>query len=118
MIKVTAKHEHPTTVTVFEHMTVPVDGSTISDRGVRFALELATGGGRISFCSVVDSEMLCVAEAEGAAIDFGPLITSLDEDAERARQSAAAQAAAAGSLRLERTSRRADPDDRGVLPRN
>jgi nucleotide-binding universal stress UspA family protein len=66
---------------VFQHITVPVDGSTTSARGVTFALELARYGGRVSFCSVVDPTLACTPVAAGAMIDPGPLLGVLDDDA-------------------------------------
>jgi len=66
---------------VFQHITVPVDGSTTSERGVTFALELARDGGRISFCSVVDPMLACAPAAVGAAFDPGAMLNVLDQDA-------------------------------------
>ncbi|MGB8265296.1 MAG: universal stress protein [Candidatus Velthaea sp.] len=81
---------------VFPCITVPVDGSTTSDRGVAFALELASGGGTVHFCSVVDEAMLCVSAAEGAAVDIGPMIATLNDDAEIFCREAVALATARG----------------------
>jgi nucleotide-binding universal stress UspA family protein len=66
---------------VFQHITVPVDGSAACERGIAFALELARGGGRLSFCSVVDPTLVCTPAAFGAAIDPGPMLGVLDDDA-------------------------------------
>ena len=66
---------------VFQHITVPVDGSTTSVRGIAFALELARDGGRVSFCSVVDPALTCVPAMQGAAFDPGPMLEVLDNDA-------------------------------------
>lgn len=66
---------------VFKHITVPVDGSTASARGIAFALELAREGGRVSFCSVVDPVLSYAPAMQGAAIDPGPMLEVLDEDA-------------------------------------
>jgi nucleotide-binding universal stress UspA family protein len=66
---------------VFKHITVPVDGSTASARGIAFALELAREGGRISFCSVVDPVLAYAPAMQGAAMDPGPMLEVLDEDA-------------------------------------
>ena len=66
---------------VFLHTTVPVDGSATSERGIAFALELAREGGRISFCSVVDAVLVCAPAMQGAALDPGPMLEVLDEDA-------------------------------------
>jgi nucleotide-binding universal stress UspA family protein len=84
---------------VFQHITVPVDGSTTSERGVAFALELARDGGRISFCSVVDPMLAYAPAAYGVALDPGPMIDVLDDDAavfcRRAQEQATNQAVAA-----------------------
>jgi nucleotide-binding universal stress UspA family protein len=66
---------------VFKHITVPVDGSTTSARGIAFALELARHGGRVSFCSVVDPVLSYAPAMQGAAMDPGPMLEVLDEDA-------------------------------------
>lgn len=66
---------------VFQHITVPVDGSTTSERGVAFALELARDGGRVSFCSVVDPALVCTPASYGASLDPGPMLGVLDDDA-------------------------------------
>ena len=67
---------------VFQHITVPVDGSTTSARGITFALELARDGGQVSFCSVVDPMLAYAPAAYGAALDPGPMIDVLDDDAD------------------------------------
>jgi nucleotide-binding universal stress UspA family protein len=66
---------------VFAHITVPVDGSTASERGVTFALELARDGGHVSVCSVVDPTLACAPAAVGAGFDPGPMLDVLDHDA-------------------------------------
>ena len=63
---------------VFKHITVPVDGSTTSARGIAFALELAREGGRVSFCSVVDPVLMYAPAMQGAAMDPGPMLEVLD----------------------------------------
>lgn len=79
----------------FAHITVPVDGSATSERGIAFALELARDGGQVSFCSVVDSALVCAPAMQGAAVDPGPMLAVLDEDAalfcRRAQDDAAKQ---------------------------
>jgi nucleotide-binding universal stress UspA family protein len=84
---------------VFQHITVPVDGSTTSERGVAFALELARDGGRVSFCSVVDPMLAYAPAAYGVALDPGPMIDVLYDDAavfcRRAQEQATNQAVAA-----------------------
>lgn len=80
----------------FATILVPVDGSTTSERGVSFALELSGGRAVLIFCSVVDPTLLCIPAAEGAGLDYGPLLRTLDEDAEIFCKEAAARAAAAG----------------------
>ncbi len=81
---------------VFKHITVPVDGSTTSDRGISFALELARDGGRVSFCSVVDPVLTYAAAVGGPAVDPGPMVEVLDEDAVVFCKRAEAQAAKFG----------------------
>jgi nucleotide-binding universal stress UspA family protein len=81
---------------VFEHVIVPVDGSSTAERGIALALELTAGGGSITFCSVVDPTVLCVPAAEVGGLDFGPLLTVLDEDAETFCRDAQAKSDAAG----------------------
>jgi nucleotide-binding universal stress UspA family protein len=66
----------------FRHMTVPVDGSATSARAVAFAIQLARGGGRLSFYSVVDPTLVCMPVAGGAAIDPVPMLTALEDDAD------------------------------------
>jgi len=66
---------------VFQHITVPIDGSTTSERGVAFALELGGTAARISFCSVVDPMLAYAPAAYGVALDPGPMIDVLDDDA-------------------------------------
>jgi nucleotide-binding universal stress UspA family protein len=65
----------------FQHITVPVDGSTTAERGVAFALELARGGGSVTFCSVVDASLACLPAGYGVAIDPGPTLVTLEDDA-------------------------------------
>lgn len=77
---------------IFKHITVPVDGSTTSERGVAFAIELARDGGRVSFCSVVDPMLVCAPAAYGIAADPGPLLDVLDDDADGFCRSAAGEA--------------------------
>ncbi len=81
---------------VFAHITVPVDGSTTSERGVAFALELARDGGRISFCSVVDPMLVCTPAAYGGSVDPGPMLEVLDDDAAAFCGYASERAAKAG----------------------
>ena len=66
---------------VFEHITVPVDGSATSERGIAFALELARESGRVSFCSVVDPVLVYTPAMQGAALDPGPMLDVLEADA-------------------------------------
>jgi nucleotide-binding universal stress UspA family protein len=66
---------------VFQHITVPVDGSATSQRGIAFALELVREGGRVSFCSVVEPMLVYASAVQGAALDPGPMLDVLDEDA-------------------------------------
>jgi nucleotide-binding universal stress UspA family protein len=80
----------------FQHITVPVDGSTASERGVAFALELARGGGVVTFCSVVDPMLVCAPAGYGVALDPGPMLQTLDDDAAEFCRRARSEAAAAG----------------------
>ncbi|GAC1582298.1 MAG: hypothetical protein NVS3B7_17670 [Candidatus Elarobacter sp.] len=66
---------------VFQHITVPVDGSTTSDRGIAFALEFAREGGRVSFCSVVDPVLACALAGQGVSFGPQPMLAVLDADA-------------------------------------
>src|SRR4030088_2927047 len=81
-----AQHSHrPATIGLmrpaFQHITVPVDGSTTSARGIAFALELAREGGRVSFCSVVDPVLSYAPAMQGADMDPGPMPEILGADA-------------------------------------
>src|SRR6202035_236430 len=80
----------------FQHLLVPVDGSTTAARGVTFALELARCGGSVTFCSVVDPALVLAPAGYGVALDPGPMLTVLDDDAAGFCRSAQAEAAAAG----------------------
>jgi nucleotide-binding universal stress UspA family protein len=66
----------------FQHLTVPVDGSSTAERGVAFGIELARGGGSLTFCSVVDPTLVCLPLSYGVAIDPGPMLTALDDNAD------------------------------------
>jgi nucleotide-binding universal stress UspA family protein len=81
---------------VFQHITVPVDGSTTAKRGAAFALELARGGGSVTFCSVVDPSLVCLPVAYGVATDPGPLLSVLEDDAAEFCREAQAAAADQG----------------------
>ena len=80
----------------FQHLLVPVDGSSTAARGVAFALELARGGGSVTFCSVVDPALVLAPSGYGAALDPGPMLTVLEDDAAEFCQSAQDAAATAG----------------------
>jgi len=80
----------------FSHIVVPVDGSSTSERGVRFALEILAPGGTVTFCSAYDITAACLPAAQGAAIDPGPMIEALEENAELFCESALERARAAG----------------------
>jgi len=83
---------------VFQHITVPVDGSTASARGIAFALELARDDGRVSFCSVVDPVLSYAPAMQGAAHDPGAMLEVLDEDAASFCRQAQDEAAKHGIL--------------------
>jgi nucleotide-binding universal stress UspA family protein len=80
----------------FAHIAVPVDGSTTAERGVKYALELARGGGAVTFCSVVDPSLVCLPATYGVALDPGPMLGVLDDDAAEFCRRARAEAEAAG----------------------
>ena len=80
----------------FQHIAVPVDGSATADRGVAFALELARGGGVVTFCSVVDPSLVCLPVAHGVTTDPGSMLTVLEDDAAEFCRRAQAEAAGAG----------------------
>jgi nucleotide-binding universal stress UspA family protein len=80
----------------FGHITVPVDGSTTGERGVAFALELARGGGSVTFCSVVDPMLVCLPATYGVAVDPGPMLAVLEDDAAEFCRRAQVEAAGAG----------------------
>jgi len=80
----------------FGHIAVPVDGSTTAERGVAFALELARGGGSVTFCSVVDPTLVCLPVGYGVAVDPGPMLAVLDDDAAEFCRHAQAEAAGEG----------------------
>jgi nucleotide-binding universal stress UspA family protein len=80
----------------FQHITVPVDGSTTAERGVAFALELARGGGSVTFCSVVDPSLVCMPVGYGVAIDPGPMLVTLENDASEFCRHAQSEATGVG----------------------
>ena len=80
----------------FHHITVPVDGSTTAARGIAFALQFARDGGSVTFCSVVDPTLVCLPAVSGVAVDPGPMLTVLDDDAALFCRAAQAKAAGAG----------------------
>lgn len=80
----------------FRHVTVPIDGSPASQRGIDYAIELAHEGVQVSFCSVVDSSMAALAGAGGAAVDPEPIVAAFEGAAAAICQQARARAAAAG----------------------
>lgn len=80
----------------FRHVTVPVDGSAPSARSVEFAIELARGGGRVTFCNVVDAALAYLPAAEGAAIDPSPILVALEAEARTLCDQAAQRAHDAG----------------------
>jgi nucleotide-binding universal stress UspA family protein len=81
---------------VFQHIIVPVDGSTTAGRGVAFALELARGGGTVTFCSVVEPSLVCLPVGAGVAADPAPMLAVLEDDAAEFCRRAQVEAAGAG----------------------
>lgn len=63
-------------------LTVPVDASASSRRGVDCAIDLGLRGATLHFCSVVDATSACLDGATGALIDPAPLIRIMNEDAQ------------------------------------
>jgi len=81
----------------FLNVTVPVDRSEVSQRGIDYAIALARGGGAIHFCSVIDAftagseadahraclEAVAAAERSGIAADgrvlHGPVATAISQ---------------------------------------
>jgi nucleotide-binding universal stress UspA family protein len=80
----------------FQHITVPIDGSPTAERGIAFALELARGGGSVTFCSVVDPMLVCLPAGYGIAVDPTPMLAALEDDAAVFCREAQATAAVAG----------------------
>jgi len=85
-------------IPVFPEITVPVDGSQTTERGIAFALELAAGGGHVHFCSVTDDSLAYITEAEGAMVDIGPMLETMKTDAQAFCDDAGGRAEAAGIL--------------------
>lgn len=90
-------------IAAFEHITVPVDGSSTSERGVKFALEMAGSNTTITFCSVVDLGATYAIGDNG--VDPQPLIDEMKDGAHHfcaaAERQAAAAAVRADSVVLE-----------------
>lgn len=81
---------------VFQHVTVPTDGSSTAAAGVKFALELVAGGGALTFCGVVDPTLVGLPAEQGIAIDPGPMLAMLGDNATAFCREAQALAAALG----------------------
>jgi nucleotide-binding universal stress UspA family protein len=80
----------------FADLTVPVDRSGPSQRGVEAAIDLARGGTRLHFCSVVNASAIVYGGAMGTPIDPGPMIEALEHDAGAICSEAVARAGARG----------------------
>jgi nucleotide-binding universal stress UspA family protein len=78
------------------NLTVPVDASAASRRGVDYAIELGRKGATLHFCSVVDATQACLGGAVGAPIDPEPIVQAMNEDARRACDDALAAARGSG----------------------
>ena len=61
----------------FADLTVPIDRSEPSQRGVEAAIDLARGGARLHFCSVVNASAIVYGGAMGTPIDPEPIIEAL-----------------------------------------
>jgi nucleotide-binding universal stress UspA family protein len=73
-------------------ITVPVDASESSRRGVDFALDLGNQGATLHFCSVVDATSAYLGGATGAPIDPAPILAAMQVDAQRTCDRAVAAA--------------------------
>jgi nucleotide-binding universal stress UspA family protein len=80
----------------FEDLTVPVDHSATSFRGVDAAIDLARDGTRLHFCSVVNAADVVYGGSMGTPIDPQPIIEALESDAEERCDEAIARAAKRG----------------------
>jgi nucleotide-binding universal stress UspA family protein len=77
-------------------VTVPVDSSASSRRGVAYALELGRKGAILHFCSVVDATAAYLGGAVGAPIDAAPIIQAMALDAQETCDDAVGAARSAG----------------------
>jgi nucleotide-binding universal stress UspA family protein len=82
--------------TPFVDITVPVDESATARRGIDYAIQLAAGGARLHFCSVVNMTGALISSAMAAPIDPAALIAGLKDEAGRAARHAVAAAHARG----------------------
>jgi nucleotide-binding universal stress UspA family protein len=80
----------------FADLTVPIDRSEPSQRGVEAAIDLARGGARLHFCSVVNASAIVYGGAMGTPIDPEPIIEALEDDAGAICNEAVARARARG----------------------
>jgi nucleotide-binding universal stress UspA family protein len=80
----------------FLSLTVPIDSSPPSQRGVKFAIELGGDGCVLHFCSVVDAATATFGDAGGAPVDPTPIIDALEDDAHAVCAQALAEAQKAG----------------------
>ena len=56
------------------NITVPVDSSVSSERGVAYAIELGRAGATLHFCSVVDVTRPFLGEATGTLMNPEPIV--------------------------------------------
>jgi nucleotide-binding universal stress UspA family protein len=81
---------------MFRHATVPIDGSKTAARGVDYALELASAGGRLTFCSVVDPALAMLPGGTDSGAGSASMLRVLDGDAALVCAEAANRAARRG----------------------
>lgn len=85
----------------YKRILVPVDGSAVSDRGLKEALKLAReAGARVRLLHVV-AEYVAYANAEGA-VDIGPILEGLRESGRKTLARIERRARAPG-VRIEAT---------------
>jgi nucleotide-binding universal stress UspA family protein len=80
----------------FTDIVVPIDASPTSRRGVQLAIELARGGARLHFCSVVSPVAALAGGEMGMPFDPVPLLEAYRSEARAACDAAVAAARAAG----------------------
>ena len=84
-------------MSVFQHILVPIDGSTPSENAVSLALRMAKDwSSELVFCSIVDSDRIVAECASTAYGDPAPIVEAMSENAQQLLDAAAEKARAAG----------------------